>query len=133
MSSAIVVACRPSYAELEALVASQAARIAELEAALSELRARVDRNSRNSSKPPSSDGYAKPAVSKDRSLRRRSGRKPGGQSGHDGHRLECREDPDRAVLHTVDVCECCGRDLSQDPIVGVLVPAGVRPAGNAEP
>jgi len=99
------------------LVASQAARIAELEAALSELRARVDRNSRNSSKPPSSDGYAKPSVSKDRSLRRRSGRKPGGQSGHQGHHLERREDPDRAVLHTVDVCECCGRGLSATPIV----------------
>ncbi len=71
------VACCPSYAELEELVVSQAARIAKLEVALGELRARVDRNSRNSSKPPSSDGYAKPSVSKDRSLRRRSGRKPG--------------------------------------------------------
>ncbi len=107
----------PSYRELEALVAAQAARIAELEALVGELRARLDQSSRNSSKPPSSDGYAKPTVNKNRSLRRRSGRRPGGQPGHQGHHLERREDPDRAVLHAVERCECCGRDLSDAPIV----------------
>jgi transposase len=110
---------RPSYAELEELVAAQAQRIAELEAIVAELRARLDQSSRNSSKPPSSDGYAKEPAEKNkkRSLRRRSGRKPGGQHGHKGHRLERREDPDRTVLHAVEVCECCGRDLSGEPIV----------------
>jgi transposase len=110
------VSCRPSFVELEALVAEQAARIAELEALVAELGARVDQNSRNSSKPPSSDGYAKPAANKKRSLRRRSGRKPGGQPGHRGHHLERREDPDRTVVHAVEVCECCARDLSDAPI-----------------
>ena len=95
----------------------QAARIAELEALVAELRSRLDQNSRNSSKPPSSDGYDKPpAEKKKRSLRRRSGRKPGGQSGHRGHHLERREEPDRTVLHPALVCECCGRDLSRAPI-----------------
>ncbi len=107
-------------AERDALIAVQAERIGELEALVVELRERMDQNSRNSSKPPSSDGYAKPGVSegrgKDRSLRRRSGRKPGGQAGHEGHRLERREDPDRAELHEVKRCECCGRDLSGAPI-----------------
>ena len=108
----------PSYAELEALVAEQAARIVELEALVAELRAQLDQNSRNSSKSPSSDGYAKPAANKKkRSLRRRSGRKPGGQPGHRGHHLERREDPDRTVLHAVERCECCARDLSDAPIV----------------
>lgn len=37
-----------------------------------------------------------------------------------GHHLERREDPDRAVLHPVEVCECCGRDLSGEPIVESL-------------
>jgi transposase len=110
------VARRPSCAELEVIVAEQAARIAELESLVAELRARVDQNSLNSSKPPSSDWYAKPSANKKRSLRRRSGRKPGGQSGHRGHHLQRREDPDRTVLHPVEVCECCGRDLSQGPI-----------------
>ena len=82
---------RCSYGELEALlaerdalIAGQAARIAELEAVVAELRARLGQNSRNSSKPPSSDGYSKPPANKSkkkRSLRRRSGRRPGGQPG----------------------------------------------------
>ena len=108
---------RPSYAELEALVAVQAARIAELEAVVAELRARLDQNSSNSCRPPSSDGYAKPTAEKNRSLRRRSGRKPGGQAGHQGHRLERRENPDRAVVHPVERCESCERDLSGAAIV----------------
>ena len=98
-------------------MAEQARRIAELEALVAELRARLDQNSGNSSKPPSSDGYAKPPAERNRSLRRRSGRKPGGQPGHEGHHLERREDPDGAVLHPVERCECCGRDLSAAPIV----------------
>ena len=114
MPLATEVSRRLSYAELEALVAEQAARIAELEAMVAELRARLDQNSCNSSKPPSSDGYAKQPVEKNnkRSLRRRSGRKPGGQPGHEGHHLQRREDPDRTELHEVKICECCGRDLS---------------------
>ncbi|MGA2015292.1 MAG: IS66 family transposase [Solirubrobacteraceae bacterium] len=113
MALASEVSSCSSCVELEA-------RVVELEALVLELRARLDQNSRNSSKPPSSDGYAKPEAKKDgkdRSLRRRSGRKPGGQAGHEGHRLERREDPDRAVLHTVDVCDCCGRDLTETAIV----------------
>jgi hypothetical protein len=117
MPLAIEVSSRPSYAELEALLAAQAARIAELEAVVAELRAQLDQNSRNSSRPPSSDGYAKPSADNNRSLRRRSGRKPGGQPGHQGHHLERREDPDRAVLHRVEVCDCCGRNLTAAPIV----------------
>ena len=118
MPPATEVSRRPSYAELEALVAERAARIAELEAIVAELRARLDQNSRNSSKPPSSDGYAKEPAEKNkkRSLRRRSGRRRGGQRGHQGHHLQRREDPDRVVLHPVEVCECCGRDVSAAPI-----------------
>ena len=95
----------------------QATRIAELEAVVAELRAQLEQNSRNSSRPPASDGYAKPSVDKNRSLRRRSGRQSGGQPGHQGHHLERREDPDRAVLHRLEVCDCCGRDLTDSPIV----------------
>ena len=103
--------------ERDAVIAQQAVRIGELEALVQELRARLDENSRNSSKPPSSDGYAKEPANKKRSLRRKSHRKRGGQRGHQGHHLERREDPDRAILHPVEVCECCGRGLSDEPIV----------------
>ena len=109
---------RLSYQELEALVSEQAARIAEqdrliaeLQAQVAELRAMLDQNSRNSSKPPSSDGYSKPSPEK-RSLRERSGRKPGGQEGHEGAYLERVEVPDRQVPHEPDLCEGCGRDLA---------------------
>lgn len=91
-----------SHSELEGLVGLQAERIAELEALVTESRARLDQNSRNSSRPPSLDGYAK------------LGRERGGQPGHQGHHLERREDPDHAIVHPV---ECCGRDLSEEPIV----------------
>jgi uncharacterized coiled-coil protein SlyX len=55
MPLAAEVSSRLSYAELEELVAAQAARIAELEAVVAELRAQLDQDSRNSSRPPSSD------------------------------------------------------------------------------
>jgi hypothetical protein len=60
MPPATEVSSRPSCADLEEVVAVQAARIAELEALVLELRQRLDQNSPNSSKPPSWDGYAKP-------------------------------------------------------------------------
>jgi transposase len=110
---------RPSYAELEAQIAGRDARIAELEsqiaelrAVVAELRARLGQSSRNSSKPPSSDGYRKAPVKKNRSLRKRSGRKPGGQQGHGGAHLERVALPDARVLHEPAGCGGCGGDLS---------------------
>jgi transposase len=114
---------RPSYSELEALVGGQAvlietlrARIEEQDRVIAELRTRLGQSSRNSSKPPSSDGYGKPPA-KNRSLRRRSGRKPGAQQGHPGRHLERREDPDVTLVHPVERCDGCGGDLSGQPIV----------------
>jgi len=73
-----------------------------------ELRGKLAKNSKNSSKPPSSDGYQKPQP---KSLRKSSGKKSGGQSGHSGSRLEMVEQPDHVVPHTVDECGRCGRSL----------------------
>jgi transposase len=107
---------RPSYGDLEALVVEQAALIAELRAEVAELRARLAANSRNSSRPPSSDGLAKPPAPK--SLRRRSGRKPGGQPGHEGRHLQRVERPDSVVGHVPARCGCCGGDLEDGEPVG---------------
>jgi transposase len=106
---------RPSYEELEALVVAQAEVIAGLRAEVAELRARLSQNSRNSSKPPSSDGYAKPAP---KSLRRPSGRKPGGQRGHPGRHLERVERPDVVIGHRPESCAGCGADLVGGELVG---------------
>lgn len=116
---------RPSYEELSALVASQAeaieelrGRVEELEAEGAELRARLAKNSRNSSRPPSSDGLTKPPT---KSLRRPSGRKPGGQQGHPGRRLEQVADPDEVIDHVPKRCAGCGAALAAAEPAGAEV------------
>ena len=86
-----------------------------LKARVSELEAQRQLNSRNSSKPPSSDGLGKPAP---KSLRRPSGRRPGGQGGHEGTTLIQVADPDVVVRHEPPACGGCGGDLNTAPVVG---------------
>lgn len=81
-----------------------------LQARVGELERQLGLNSSNSSKPPSSDGYRKPAP---KSLRTKSGRPSGGQPGHPGQRLEFRADPDRVVVHRPSVCRGCGHQLGE--------------------
>jgi transposase len=115
---------RPSYDELAALVVEQArviaelrTRVAVLEAENAELKRRLGMNSTNSSKPPSSDSpFVKPAP---RSLRRRSGRKPGGQPGHPGSTLALVDDPTERERHEPGPCTGCGTSLAAAPEVGV--------------
>jgi transposase len=82
---------------------------AVLKARVAELEAQVGTSSRNSSKPPSADGPAKPAP---KSLRKASGRRPGGQVGHDGTTLAQVAHPDEVVRHEPRACSGCGADLS---------------------
>lgn len=83
--------------------------IAELSQRVKILEDQVAKQSRNSSKPPSSDGLSKP---KTRSLRRSEGRKPGGQEGHQGHTLEMKAEPDHIEIHSLGHCPACATDLS---------------------
>src|SRR5438552_16553105 len=71
---------------LERVVAEQAATIQRLEARVDELERRLNQNSRNSHKPPSSEGYRKPP-SPTRREQQAAGRRSGGQAGHDGTTL----------------------------------------------
>ncbi len=86
---------------------------AALQADNAALRARLGTNSRNSSKPPSSDG---PGVKPHpKSQRTKSGRKPGGQPGHVGHSLRLVDEPDEVVVHSPVKCQACGQSLGQVP------------------
>jgi len=82
----------------------------------SELESRLNKNSHNSSKPPSTDGLAKPPV-KPKSLRKKGTRESGGQPNHEPHRLEPVEHPDSVVEIAVKGCDCSA-DLTQAPVLG---------------
>jgi len=93
---------------LEALVKSQAAEIADL-------KSRLNKNSRNSSRPPSSDGLSKPPSKNNKnnaSLRLKGKNKTGGQNGHFGSTLSSHEKPDKVIRHDLMVCPNCAGDLS---------------------
>jgi transposase len=108
---------RPTYDELAELVASQAAEILALKARIADLERQVKSSSRNSSKPPSSDGLAKPAP---KSLRTRTGRTPGGQHGHTGTTLRQTSHPDHVIVHTPTTCPGCGGTLDESCNTGAV-------------
>ena len=89
-----------------AIIILQAARIAELEERLKSLEDQINKNSHNSSKPPSTDTFRKI-----KGQRKPSGKSVGGQKGHKGHTLEMAKNPDHVIVHPVTKCESCGRSL----------------------
>jgi transposase len=97
----IMLALQEQVQELQQTVAKQAAEIQEL-------RDQLAKSSRNSGKPPSSDGLKKPRT---RNLRRKTGRRSGGQEGHPGHTLKMVEEPDHIEVHEASECPQCAADL----------------------
>src|SRR5215469_17270671 len=105
--------------EITALKAENAAlheQVAALTTQLQELRARLAKDSHNSGKPPSSDGLAR----KTKRLRRRSGKKAGGQLGHRGDTLRLVATPDSVVEHRPAVCRACQAPLTGADAAEVL-------------
>jgi transposase len=94
-------------AQLEAENAQQREQIAVLVARVQELEARLAKDSHNSGKPPSTDGLGR----KTKSLRKKSGKKPGGQIGHRGETLRLVATPDEIVEHRPTVCAHCQTPL----------------------
>lgn len=90
-------------------IQSQQETITQLEARVQALEDQLAKNSQNSSKPPSSDGLKKPP--RTRSLRKPSGKKSGGQPGHEGHTLKMSAAPDEVQVHRVGQCCRCQCNL----------------------
>ncbi len=76
---------------------------------ISELEGRLAKDSHNSHLPPSSDRFHR----QPKSLRKKSGKQPGGQSGHAGNTLKLSEIPDLVIVHPVDACQHCQHDLHE--------------------
>ena len=113
---------------LKSLVSSLLERVSQLEAENAELRlenialknenfelkARLAKNSTNSHKPPSSEGYGKkPAFPKV------STSKIGGQIGHNGKTLQMISLPDELIKHYAEICTACSNQLSESDVVKV--------------
>lgn len=102
---------------LEARVRTLQRQIPALQREVQRLKDRLALTSRNSGKPPSTDGLAKPAP---KSLRKKTGRKPGGQPGHPGRTLQPVAQPDHTVVHPLGRCpcgKCSGRSLRDEPVL----------------
>ena len=102
-----------------AQLAARDAQIAALAAQVEELLRRLDKDSSTSSRPPSSDSpYTKKP--RDRSLRGRSGRRPGKQPGAQSSTLKQSPHPGDTVVCGPAACGCCGHDLTGEPVLGTV-------------
>jgi transposase len=104
-------------AEVADLIASLRAEISALRAEVADLRRRLNLDSSNSSQPPSSDGLKKKPRIKG-SLRGRSGKSSGGQTGHEGGTLRQVANPDAVVRHEACACGHCGLPLDANSATG---------------
>jgi transposase len=97
------------------LVESLVARINALETRIEVLENQKSKDSKNSSKPPSGDGFAK----RTESLRTKSGKKSGGQKDHPGSTLEWCEEVDEVFVHPVVDCTSCGASLENVEVLNL--------------
>ena len=112
----VIAGLRELLAERDALIAELTGQLEALRAQVADLAAQVRQNSRNSSRPPSGDGLAKPAP---KSLRGKSGRKPGRPKGQPGATMGLSDHPDRVVRHEPGACRGCGAGLAGAAVTGV--------------
>lgn len=113
---------------LKILVNSLLSRVSQLESENSNLReensmlrhenlefkSRLGKNSSNSHKPPSSDGYAKKPV-----IPQTTDKSVGGQLGNVGKTLQIVANPDSVVKHHLEICPFCQRNLSQSDVIKI--------------
>jgi len=111
---------RAVYAQGEEAVVSLVTTLLEyldkLESRVEKLEGQLSKTSRNSSKPPSGDGFGK----RTKSLRGKSGQPSGGQPGHPGRTLEWSSEVDWVERHPVNECSVCGSSLAAVPVEALL-------------
>jgi transposase len=108
----------PTIESLLEIIEAQAVLIKQFKARIQELEQRLNKNSSNSSKPPSSDGLSKPP--RTTTLRENGKNKSGGQAGHKGETLKQTETPDIVKKHIVTTCPDCQHLLIQSPLLGIV-------------
>ncbi len=96
---------------LERELSVQQEQMSQLAEQVKALQERLAKDSHNSHLPPSSDRFSR----QPKSLRKKSGKKPGGQEGHRGKTLLFSPCPDEVIVHPVERCEQCQADLRQVP------------------
>ena len=107
---------RENQALLQALVAELLPlkeQVESLQTQVKQLESRLAKDSHNSHLPPSSDRFHR----QPKSLRKKSGKKPGAQPGHEGTTLFLSQTPDQIVVHELSHCSHCQSDLSQEPVL----------------
>ncbi|MDO9324668.1 MAG: IS66 family transposase, partial [Methanoregula sp.] len=110
-----IIAAQASLIEKQSRIISELTiKIEQLETRIAELESRLNQNSRNSSRPPSTDVFIKP-----KSLRKKGERPVGGQKGHPGHTLEMVDNPEKTVLCNATKCAGCGASLEDVPVIDV--------------
>src|SRR5690349_23103829 len=98
---------RAENASLREQLAQRDELIRQLSERLKTLEERLAKDSHNSHLPPSSDRFTR----QPKSLRKKSGKKTGGQAGHRGQSLHFSATPDEDVVHEVSHCPHCATDL----------------------
>lgn len=110
---ALILSLQATVASQQATIVRLEAMIVRLEARIVELEAMLAADSTKSNRPPSSDGLRKGSP-KPRSLRQKSGKKPGGQPGHPGTTFAWSEKPDHVVVHAPPShCDACNSPLPE--------------------
>jgi transposase len=110
---AIITLINSIQSEKQKIIEQQAVRINELEERVKSLEVTLNKNSQNSSKPPSTDSLAREKPNP-KSGRIKSGKKPGGQPGHVGKTLSLVENPDKTTIHKVKKCKNCGKNIEEE-------------------
>jgi transposase len=110
-----IISLREQLAQRDTQIKQMQEQITALSERVQALEAQLVKNSRNSHLPPSSDRF----VRQPKSLRKKSGKKPGGQEGHPGKTLLFSSTPDEVVSHPLDQCLHCQENLQEAPACGV--------------